>query len=134
MRFDLPTVILIIITSCVCTTGFVGVIILYVVDSKKRMKEGDHLVRDLERFAKDNPGPLPVATRLLLGIYLFISLSVLGLLLVMVVIILAYQGGLPLANNINVESLGLISSVILLVAIIATLILRILFKKIFKSR
>jgi len=134
MRYDLPTVILIFITSCVCTSGFIGVVLLYVVSVKNGMKESDRLVRDIERFAKDHPGPLPTTTRLLLGIYVLIALSVLGSLLVMAVVISAYQVGLPLTNNINVESLGLISSVILLVAIVATLILRILFKKIFKPR
>jgi hypothetical protein len=134
MNLNLPTVILIFMTSCLCILGLIGVVLLFTVSAKYGRKRSERIVSELRRFAKDNPGPLPVATRLLAGIYVLISLSTLGALLFLVVIILANQAGFPLTNNLNVESLGFISAVILLVAMLATLILRILFAKIFKSR
>lgn len=134
MNSNLSSIIFIVITSCLCITGLIGVALLYVVGVKKGLKESDRVVSELERFAKDNPGPLPATTRLRMWIYLLISLSTLGALLFLVVVFSAYYAGFPLTNYINVESLGIISGLILIVAMIATLILRILFKRIFKSK
>jgi len=134
MNSNLPTVILIFMTSCLCILGLIGVVLLFRVSEKYGRKRSERIVSELRRFAKDNPGPLPVAPRLLIGAYLLISVSTLGALLFLIAVIVANNAGFPLINNINAESLGLISAVILLVAIVATLVLRILFKKIFKLR
>lgn len=128
---DLQSIVLACISSSVCLAGFAGVIIINIVNFKNRSRESERAARIANKFAEKANKPLPAKTRKLLGIYLFFSLIGLGSVASVFLVVISYKVSLPLFADVN--SFGLIGSLLLLVAIIVTLILRILYRIIFKS-
>ena len=135
MQADLPVVILIIFVAiCIVLPFLVVVTLLFTISIKSRLKERQHILNDLQRMSTGNIEPPPLATRLLAGFYIIISLAVLGALTFTAVTVLAYYLGFPLTNNIDVKSLGVISLAVLLIAMITTIILAIVSKRIYKLK
>lgn len=133
MGFNLPAFILTVITLCFCIIILVAVLVSFISSIKNRMKDADRVVSNLQRLAEENPKRLPPSIRLLAGIYVFFSITILAAILLLIVVGLASDLGFLSFKNITAKSLNIISAAILLGGAIMTAVLTVVSRKINKS-
>jgi hypothetical protein len=118
-----------IILCCVLPYGAI-VTILLVQSIKARLKYRDQILAAMSKTSEDNLLSIP---RRYIPVYVTVSLTLIGSLLCTMVLTLTYYLGFPIISKIDIRTLGVISLIILLIAIVMTPVLMFVSSKMFKE-
>ena len=132
MQIDLVNIYSIVVC---CVLPFCGLVItLLSLNIRNRLRYRQQILRDLEGSSYGDRNPLPANIRRLAAVYVIISLAVLGGLFGLMLISIAYYLGLPLIANINIKILGVVSFTVLLIAVLMSVLVAIISKKVYKIK
>jgi hypothetical protein len=132
MQIDLVNIYFIVVC---CVLPFCGLVItLLSLSIRNRLRYRQQILRDLEGSSYGDRNPLPANIRRLAAVYVIISLAVLGGLFGLMLISIAYYLGLPLIANIDIKILGVVSFTVLLIAVLMSVLLAIISKKVYKIK